>query len=60
MFAVIPHPTEALILSRAQKAMLSHLNAETEKPYWIPLFPLWAFFNNFDYSAIRPCKQAAM
>ena len=51
MFAVIPHPTEALILSRTQKAMLSHLNAEAGKPYWIPLFPLWAFFNNFDYSA---------
>ena len=49
MFAVIPHPTEALILSRAQKAMLSHLNAEAGTHCWIPLFPLWAFFNNFDY-----------
>ena len=51
MFAVIPHPTEALILSRTQKATLSHLNAEAGKPCWIPFFPLWAFFNNFDYSA---------
>ena len=51
MFAVIPHSTEALILSRAQKASLSRLNAETGKPCWVPLFPLWAFFNNFDYSA---------
>ena len=51
MFAVIPHPTEALILSHIQKATLSHLNAETGEPCWIPLFPLWAFFNNFDYSA---------
>ena len=51
MFAVIPHSTEALILSRAQKASLSRLNAEAGKPCWVPLFPLWAFFNNFDYSA---------
>ena len=51
MFAVIPHPTEALILSRAQKATLSHLNAEAGTHCWIPLFPLWAFFNNFDYLA---------
>ena len=51
MFAVIPHSTEALILSRAQKASLSRLNAEVGKPCWVPLFPLWAFFNNFDYSA---------
>ena len=51
MFAVIPHPTEALILSRTQKATLSRLNAEAEKSLWIPLFPLWAFFNNFDYPA---------
>ena len=51
MFAVIPHSTEALILSRAQKTSLSRLNAEAGKPCWIPLFPLWAFFNNFDYSA---------
>ena len=51
MFAVIPHPTEALILSRTQKAMLSHLNAESGMYCWIPLFPLWAFFNNFDYPA---------
>ena len=49
MFAVIPHPTEALILSRTQKATLSRLNAEAGKSLWIPLFPLWAFFNNFDY-----------
>ena len=49
MFAVIPHSTEALILSRAQKASLSRLNAEAGKPCWVPLFPLWAFFNNFDY-----------
>ena len=48
MFAVIPHPTEALILSRTQKATLSRLNAEAGKSLWIPLFPLWAFFNNFD------------
>ena len=51
MFAVIPHPTEALILSRTQKATLSRLNAEAEKSLWIPLFPLWAFFNNFDCRA---------
>ena len=51
MFAVIPHPTEALILSRTQKATLSHLNAEEGTHCWIPLFPLWAFFNNFDYPA---------
>ena len=51
MFAVIPHPTEALILSRTQKATLSHLNAESGTHCWIPLFPLWAFFNNFDYLA---------
>ena len=51
MFAVIPHPTEALILSRTQKATLSHLNAESGTHCWIPLFPLWAFFNNFDYPA---------
>lgn len=51
MFAVIPHPTEALMLSRAQKATLSHLNAEAGTHCWIPLFPLWAFFNNFDYPA---------
>ena len=51
MFAVIPHPTEALILSRAQKATLSHLNAQAGTHCWIPLFPLWAFFNNFDYPA---------
>ena len=51
MFAVIPHSTEALVLSRAQKASLSRLNAEAGKPCWVPLFPLWAFFNNFDYSA---------
>ena len=49
MFAVIPHPTEALILSQTQKATLSRLNAEAGKSRWIPLFPLWAFFNNFDY-----------
>ncbi|MDR9860224.1 hypothetical protein [Treponema socranskii] len=49
MFAVIPHSTEALILSRSQKASLSRLNAEAGKPCWVPLFPLWAFFNNFDY-----------
>ena len=51
MFAVIPHSTEALILSRSQKASLSRLNAEAGKPCWVPLFPLWAFFNNFDYPA---------
>ena len=51
LFPVIPHSTEALILSRAQKASLSRLNAEAGKPCWVPLFPLWAFFNNFDYSA---------
>jgi len=51
MFAVIPHPTEALILSCTQKASLSRLNAEAGKPCWVPLFPLWVFFNNFDYSA---------
>ena len=51
MLAIIPHPTEALILSRAQKATLSHLNAEAGTHCWIPLFPLWAFFNNFDYPA---------
>ena len=51
MFAVIPHPTEALILSRTQKAFLSRLNADAGKPRWIPVFPLWVFFNNFDYSA---------
>ena len=51
MFAVIPHPTEALILSCTQKASLSRLNAEAGKPRWIPVFPLWVFFNNFDYSA---------
>ena len=51
MFAVIPHSTEALVLSRAQKASLSRLNAEAGKPCWVPLFPLWVFFNNFDYSA---------
>ncbi len=51
MFAVIPHPTEALILSRTQKASLSRLNAEAGKPCWVPLFPLWAFFNNFDCRA---------
>lgn len=51
MFAVIPHPTEALILSRTQKATLSHLNAEAGTHCWIPLFPLWAFFYNFDYPA---------
>ena len=49
MFAVIPHPTEALILSRTQKATLSRLNAEAGNSRWIPIFPLWAFFNNFDY-----------
>ncbi|MBC6721304.1 hypothetical protein [Treponema sp. Marseille-Q4130] len=48
MFALIPHPTEALILSRTQKATLSRLNAEAGKPCWVPVFPLWAFFNNFD------------
>lgn len=48
MFAVIPHPTEALILSRTQKATLSRLNAEAGNSRWIPIFPLWAFFNNFD------------
>ena len=51
MFVVIPHLTEALILSRSQKASLSRLNAEAGKPCWVPLFPLWAFFNNFDYPA---------
>nr|WP_180487296.1 hypothetical protein [Treponema socranskii] len=51
MFAVIPHPTEALILSRTQKATLSRLNAEAGNSRWVPIFPLWAFFNNFDYSA---------
>jgi len=48
MFAVIPHPTEALILSRTQKATLSRLNAEAGNSRWVPIFPLWAFFNNFD------------
>ena len=48
MFAVIPHPTEAHILTRIQKASLFRLNAEAGKPCWIPAFPLWAFFNNFD------------
>ena len=51
MFAVIPHPTEALMLSRTQKATLSHLNAQAGTHFWIPLFPMWAFFNNFDYPA---------
>ena len=51
MFAVIPHPTEELILSRAQKAFLSRLNAEAGKSRWVPVFPLWAFFNAFDCRA---------
>lgn len=51
MFTVIPHPTEALILSRTQKAFLSRLNADAGKPRWIPVFPLWVFFNNFDRRA---------
>ena len=51
MFAVIPHPTEVHILTRIQKASLFRLNAEAGKPCWIPAFPLWAFFNNFDYPA---------
>lgn len=49
MFAVIPHSTEALILARTQKAALLRLNTEAGKPCWVPAFPLWAFFNNFDY-----------
>ena len=53
MFAVIPHPTEVHILTRIQKASLFRLNAEAGKPCWIPAFPLWAFFNNFDYSALE-------
>ena len=49
MFAVIPHSTEALILARTQKAALLRLNTEADEVCWVPAFPLWAFFNNFDY-----------
>lgn len=53
MFAVIPHPTEALILTRTQKASLFRLNAEASEVRWVPAFPLWAVFNNFDHSALE-------
>lgn len=39
MIVFIPHPAEALLLSRAQKNILSSLN---EKDVcWYPCFPLW-------------------
>ena len=53
MFAVIPHSTEALILARTQKAALLRLNTEADEVCWVPAFPLWAFFNNFDHSALE-------